>query len=135
MITSNTPSDRPYYADDAAWLDSQWFQERPERQYRLRPMHRSEFNEFGGSTHILVQKITSFERQRQPLSLLAVPPRMQALLQGDLPLAPDLDAVLGEMFAALLTGRTFDLRQVMRSAREKYEAATTNTIVSKAVPA
>lgn len=113
----------PYFADDAPWMDSQWFAARPERQYRLRPPHRSEYANFGGSTHILVQKISTVERQRLPVSLLAVPANIKALLQSDSPVAVDTDSVLAEMFFALLTGRTFNLRRIVRVGLEKYKGS------------
>lgn len=111
---------RTYFADDAPWMDAQWFAQRPERQYRLRPMHPSEYSSFGGSTHILVQKVCSVERQRLPVSLLAVPADIKTLLQSDLPFEPDTDAVLAEMFVVLLTGQTFDLRRIVRNGLENF---------------
>ena len=113
-------TNRPYYDHDAPWRDAQWFSERPERQYRLRPMYPSEYNSFGGSTHILVKKIGSIERQRLPVLLLAVPAYIKARLQSDSPVAPDIEAVLAEMFVAVLTGRTLDLRRVLRNGLENF---------------
>lgn len=113
-------ADQSYFADDAPWKDAQWFAQRPERQYRLRPMHPSEFDSFGGCTHILVQKISTRERQRVPMTLLAVPANIKARLQSDLPVAPDTDAVLAEIFISVLTGRRFELRSVVQDGLEKF---------------
>lgn len=120
----NPIASTPYFAVDAPWLDAQWFATRPERQYRLLLPHHSEFASLGGSTHILVQKICTVERQRLPVSLLAVPANIKALLQSESPDAADTDAVLAEMFVALLMGRTFDLRRVVRVGLSKLRRAS-----------
>jgi hypothetical protein len=123
MNTTNTPTTRPYSGQDAPWLDRQWFDQRPNRQYRLRPTHKSELSHFSGCTHVLVQKITTFDRLRQPLSLLAVPTPMKAKLQSEAAIDPELDSVLGEIFAELRTKQALHLGRAVRRGLEKARAA------------
>lgn len=105
----------PYSSSDAPWVDRQWFDLRPERAYRLRAIHTSELQTLGQGSHIVVQKMAS-ERARVPVTLLGIPPRLIALLEGDGAQERVLDAVLAEIFAAALSGRSIDLGRAIRAA-------------------
>ena len=118
-MTAQPIPDEPYFSPDAPWEDRQWFDLRPERAYRLRAMQPSEFPTFGGSTHVVVQKIDTHERMRVPVTLLGIPPGLKELLEGDGAQEHRLDAVLAEIFAAALSGRSVELGRLIQAGVEK----------------
>lgn len=109
---------QPYSSTDAPGQDRQWFDVRPERAYRLRAVQPSEFQTFGGSTHVVVRKL-EHERERVPVTLLGIPPRLKALLEADDAQSSGLDEVLAGLFAAALSGRSVDLGRVIQDASQR----------------
>lgn len=116
-------SKRNFSSTDAPWADRQWFDLRPERAYRLRDVQPDEVQAFGGSSHIIVQKISANERMRVPVTLLGIPSGLKELLKGDGERADQLDAVLSECFAAALSGRAVELGRAIRAGLKKARLA------------
>jgi len=111
-----TYPDEPFHDGSAQSQDRCWFDDRPARSYRLRPLIPGELPEVSGDTHVLVVKLSFNERQRLPISLLGVPQALMQKMQDEAHDAPVLDAVLGELCFALMTGERLDLGAVIRKA-------------------
>lgn len=100
---------------DIQHKDRQWFDLRPAREYRLRPIHASDFQNVGCGTHVIIQCISKYDRARVPVTLLGIPPAlMQLLEQGSSP-EHSLDSVLADMFEAAQAGRSLDLGRLLRA--------------------
>lgn len=110
---------KPFDEGNVQWQDRRWFDDRPKRTYCLRPLLPNEFPEVSGDTHVIVMKLSIDERQRLPIPLLGVPQAMMQKLQDEAHDDPVLDAVLGELFFAFMTGQQFELGAVIRKALEK----------------
>lgn len=114
-----TYPDKPFHTGSVQWQDRRWFDDRPKRTYRLRPLLPGEFPEVSGDTHVIVMKLSTDERQRLPISLLGVPQAMMQKLQDEADDDPVLDAVLNELFFAFMAGEQFQLGAVIRKALER----------------
>jgi hypothetical protein len=86
--------DRCYSDESPEWLDSQWFDRRPNRTRCLRPIHPIEIFAFPGASHVLVCKVNLGTRLRIPMVASWAPAEFVKKLCNDRDDAAVIDAHL-----------------------------------------
>ncbi|EKE16723.1 MAG: hypothetical protein ACD_10C00836G0002 [uncultured bacterium] len=104
----NAVTQAPASADDLLW-----FQERPMRNHRIRPVLPEEIERFGDGGHVLVWRTDAGEFAIQPLSL-QVPAPVLRVLATEAVRAAEIDALLNAVRFTVTFGQTADLGRIDR---------------------
>lgn len=110
-----------FTSDNSAFLDSQWFAERPHRTRRLREPFPDEYlNIAAGCTHLVVARVSKTERLRIPIVLLGVDPVYLVVLMKDTPKDGVQDLVISLVLNASRKNRRDDLAKIITRASQLY---------------
>ena len=100
---------RCYSDESPEWLDRQWFDKRPNRTRRLRPIHPTEIFAFPGASHVLVCKVNLGTRLRIPMVASQTPAEFVKKLCNDRDDAAVIDAQLAWISCKALPANPLDL--------------------------